>query len=76
QINAQIITPVFKDQKNGHYKIISFYAKKARGLMTRFIIDQAITDPEQLKRFDYEGYYYCGSESEGNTLVFKRDSQE
>jgi cytoplasmic iron level regulating protein YaaA (DUF328/UPF0246 family) len=76
QINAQIITPVFKDQKNGQYKIISFYAKKARGLMTRYIIDNAITDPEQLKRFDYEGYYYCESESEGNTFVFKREHQD
>ena len=76
QINAQIITPVFKDQKNGQYKIISFYAKKARGLMTRYIIDNAITNPEQLKRFDYEGYYYCESESEGNTFIFKREHQE
>jgi cytoplasmic iron level regulating protein YaaA (DUF328/UPF0246 family) len=75
-LNARIITPVFKDQKNGQYKIISFYAKKARGLMTRYIIDQAITDPEVIKKFDYEGYYFAESESEGDTWVFKRDHAE
>lgn len=72
-LNARVITPVFKDWKSGQYKIISFYAKKARGLMTRYIIDQDINDPEQLKAFDYEGYRFSASMSEGDTLVFIRD---
>ena len=75
QLNARLITPVFKDCKNGQYKIISFYAKKARGLMTRYIIDQQISDPEQLKAFDYAGYYFCAEESKGDTWVFKREEQ-
>ena len=72
-LNARVITPVFKDWKSGQYKIISFYAKKARGLMTSYIIDQEINDPEQLKAFDYEGYRFSASMSEGDTLVFIRD---
>lgn len=75
-LNAEIITPVFKDWKSGQYKIISFYAKKARGLMTRYIIDNQVDDPEQLKGFDYEGYRFAESMSEGNTLVFIRDHEE
>src|SRR5690606_707767 len=51
-LNARVITPIFKDAKNGQYKIISFYAKKASGLMSRYIIDNQITEPEPLKRFN------------------------
>ena len=58
KLNTRIITPVFKDMKNGQYKIISFYAKKARGLMSRYIIDHRINDPDQLKNFDSEGYRF------------------
>ncbi|HSG92336.1 MAG TPA: peroxide stress protein YaaA, partial [Methylotenera sp.] len=58
QLDATIITPVFKDWKNGQYKMISFYAKKARGLMSRFIIDKQIDKPEALKDFDYQGYQF------------------
>lgn len=71
-LNASIITPVFKDEKNGKYKIISFYAKKARGLMARFIIQNKITDVEGLKGFDSSGYSFCASESDSSTLTFKR----
>ena len=75
KLNAQIIKPVFLDQKNGKYKVISFYAKKARGLMARYIIENQIQDPEQLKAFDVEGYYFDPISSQGNELVFKRDEQ-
>jgi cytoplasmic iron level regulating protein YaaA (DUF328/UPF0246 family) len=72
-LNARIITPVFKDLKNGAYKIVSFYAKKARGLMVRYAADNNITDAELLKGFDYEGYKFNAELSEGDTWVFTRD---
>lgn len=72
KLNAEIIKPIFLDEKNGKYKVISFYAKKARGLMSRFIIQEKLTDKTQLKEFDLEGYQFNATESEGNTLVFKR----
>ncbi|UDN36674.1 peroxide stress protein YaaA [Proteus sp. NMG38-2] len=72
KLQAEIIKPVFLDEKNGKYKVISFYAKKARGLMSRFIIQEKLTDKTQLKEFDLEGYQFNAAESEGNTLVFKR----
>lgn len=72
KLNAEIIKPVFLDEKNGQYKVISFYAKKARGLMTRFIIQEKLTNKAQLKDFDLDGYRYHSATSEGDTLVFKR----
>ena len=76
KLNARIITPVFKDWKNGRYKMISFYAKKARGLMTRYMIDNQITDPELLKGFDYQGYRYSDEMSKADEWVFIRDHEE
>ena len=73
KLKARIITPVFKDWKNDQYKIISFYAKKARGLMTRYIIDQRIDVPEQIKQFDVDGYRFSSEMSEGDNWVFIRD---
>ncbi len=73
-LNADIITPQFKDLKNGQYKMISFFAKKARGVMARYIIDNQLTDPEQLKSFTASGYYFSAEQSSGNNLVFLRDS--
>ena len=73
-LNADIITPQFKDLKNGQYKMISFFAKKARGVMARYIIDKQLTDPEQLKSFTGSGYYFSAEQSSGNNLVFLRDS--
>ena len=73
KLNATIITPVFKDWKNGQYKMISFYAKKARGLMSRYIIDQQINSPEKLKQFDLDGYRYSDEMSQKNDWVFIRD---
>lgn len=72
-INARIVTPVFKDLKKDVYKIVSFYAKKARGLMVRYAADNAVTDPEGLKGFDYEGYAYNESLSSADEWVFTRD---
>jgi cytoplasmic iron level regulating protein YaaA (DUF328/UPF0246 family) len=71
-LDAEIITPIFKDYKNGQYKIISFYAKKARGMMVRYATINQLTTPEGLKNFDYEGYAYCEEESDASNWVFKR----
>ncbi|CAA0102910.1 Uncharacterised protein [Zhongshania aliphaticivorans] len=73
-LNADIITPIFKDYKNDKYKIISFYAKKARGLMAAYIIQNRITEVEQLKAFDREGYYYSAEQSTAREWVFLRDA--
>ena len=73
-LDADVITPQFRDLKNGQYKMISFFAKKARGLMARYIIQEGLTDPARLKRFKGEGYYYSADHSEGNTWVFLRDA--
>ena len=72
-LKARVIDTEFKDLKNGQYKIISFYAKKARGLMARYVIKQRIRDPEQLKAFDYQGYRYSPEQSKPDSLVFLRD---
>jgi len=71
-MNARIITPIFKDWKNGQYKIISFYAKKARGLMSRYIIEHQIENAEQIKQFNVDGYQYCSELSQGDDWVFIR----
>ncbi len=73
QLKARVITPMFKDAKNGHYKIISFYAKKARGLMSRYIIDHKIIEAEQIKAFDIDGYYFNQAQSTADDWVFLRD---
>lgn len=72
-LNARIINTDFKDLKNGQYKIISFYAKKARGMMSRFIIEERINDPAALKQFDVQGYRYSAEQSKPDHLVFLRD---
>lgn len=74
-LDAQIITPVFKDCKNGQYKVISFYAKKARGMMARYIIENRIESVKQLEAFDTAGYYFAADESTPTELVFKREEQ-
>ncbi len=70
---GEVITPVFKDLKNGDYKIISFYAKKARGSMCDFIIRNRVKTAEGLKDFSTDGYAFNDEMSEGATLVFTRD---
>jgi len=74
-IAARIVTPVFKDLKKGKYKIISFYAKKARGLMVRFAADHHVNDVEGLKDFNYDGYKYCKDSSSADEWVFTRDPE-
>ena len=76
QIQADIITPVFKDLKNGQYKIISFYAKKARGLMCNYIIKNKITNAEEIKKFESAGYYFSPEQSKDKEWVFLRDLGE
>lgn len=71
-LNARIITPVFKDQKNGVYKIISFFAKKARGFMSRYIIQNKLTNPEDIQRFDVAGYRFSENDSGKNEWIFTR----
>ncbi len=75
-LDAQIITPIFKDCKNGQYKVISFYAKKARGMMARYIIENRIESVADLTKFDTAGYYFCEQESTPTDLVFKREEQK
>lgn len=72
KLKAQIFTPEFKDFSNGEYKMISFFAKRARGMMTRFIIQNKLSKPEQLKLFDAGGYFFNEDLSKGNKLVFTR----
>lgn len=72
QLQGTLIKPVFLDEKNGQFKVISFYAKKARGLMSRYIIENRLSHPEQLTRFDSEGYFYDADASGAGEIVFKR----
>lgn len=73
ELDGTIVTPVFKDCKNGQFKVISFYAKKARGMMARYVIDNQITSIEQLTQFNTAGYYFVEEESSATELVFKRE---
>ena len=68
----RVISPVFHDEKNGNYKMISFFAKKARGLMARYLIVNAVSDPGGLKGFDLEGYAYYEEGSTQEKPVFRR----
>ncbi|GAB3045850.1 peroxide stress protein YaaA [Acinetobacter apis] len=76
KLQANIVKPVFLDQKNGQYKVISFHAKKARGLMARFIIEQQPQKIDDLKAFNSQGYYFDSVNSNDHELVFKRDEAE
>lgn len=75
-LNAELIAPVFKDEKNGQYKIISFYAKKARGLMTRWILENKLNSAETLIDFNVAGYRFNEEESTKNNPVFKRTEKD
>jgi cytoplasmic iron level regulating protein YaaA (DUF328/UPF0246 family) len=74
-LNADIVTPVFRDLKNGTYKIISFFAKKARGLMSRWIIKNRIEAPWDLTGFDLEGYRYSEELSTPEKPTFVREEK-
>lgn len=71
-LKVPVITPEFKDYKDGKLKMISFFAKKARGLMVRYIIDTNAETIDDLKAFNYEGYAFDANLSSGNKLVFTR----
>jgi len=71
-LKVPVITPEFKDYKDGNLRMVSFFAKKARGMMVRYIIDKNIKTLKGLKGFDYDGYSYDVKLSKGNTLVFTR----
>jgi cytoplasmic iron level regulating protein YaaA (DUF328/UPF0246 family) len=72
KLKVPVITPEFKDYKDGKLKMISFFAKKARGLMVRYIIDTNAETVDDLKGFNYEGYAFDANLSNGNKLVFTR----
>lgn len=74
-INAEIITPEFKDYKNGTYKMLGVYAKKARGMLSRYIIQNKISNTEQIKNFSEDGYSFNSEMSSGNTWVFSRNHE-
>ncbi|MGK5027284.1 peroxide stress protein YaaA [Janthinobacterium sp. RB2R34] len=76
QLNVPVISPVFEDWKNGKYKIISFYAKRARGMLARYAAVHQIRDPEQLKQFDVDGYAYVPDASNDSKWVFRRKVAE
>ena len=75
-LQANVVTPVFKDWKGGKYKIISFFAKKARGMMSRFIIQHQIDDPHQIKLFNVNGYKFDKSASTEREWIFTRKVME
>jgi cytoplasmic iron level regulating protein YaaA (DUF328/UPF0246 family) len=71
-LGCPVIAPVFQDAKDGKYKIISFYAKRARGLMARYVVENRISDPADLKGFNLDGYKYFAAESTAAKPVFRR----
>jgi len=71
-LDCEVISPVFHDAKDGKYKIISFYAKRARGLMARYVVENRITDPADLKGFNLDGYKYFAADSTPSKPVFRR----
>jgi len=71
-LKVPVIVPEFKDYKDGNLRMVSFFAKKARGMMVRYIIDKNVKTLKGVKGFDYDGYRFDPKLSEGNTLVFTR----
>jgi cytoplasmic iron level regulating protein YaaA (DUF328/UPF0246 family) len=74
-LDVPVVTPVFEDWKNGKYKIISFFAKRARGMMARYAAERGIRDPRQLKDFDVDGYVYAPEASDERAWVFRRRAE-
>jgi uncharacterized protein len=71
-LKGRVVECVFQEYKDGQYKVISFFAKKARGLMARYAIEHKLMTPEQLRHFDVDGYAYTAAESTSDRLVFRR----
>ncbi|WP_110647901.1 peroxide stress protein YaaA [Salinicola peritrichatus] len=76
KLKADVVSPVFKDEKNGQFKIISFYAKKARGLMAAWLIRERVGEPDALTEFDVAGYRYAADESQPDKPVFRRREKD
>src|SRR5690554_789822 len=76
KLHAKIITPVFKDEKNGQYKVISFWAKKARGMMARFVMNERPQSIADLRQFNSGGYRFNADESTATELVFYRSERD
>lgn len=74
-LTVPVIKPIFLDEKNGQYKVISFFAKKARGMMSRYLIEERIDNIDSIKSFTASGYEYCAKESTELNWVFKRAEQ-
>ncbi len=72
RLSQPVVSPVFQDEKQGQFKVISFYAKRARGLMARFVLSNQLTNCSQLEAFDTEGYRYCADLSTPFKPVFRR----
>ena len=75
-LGCPVISPVFQDAKDGKYKIISFYAKRARGLMARYVVENRITDPADLRGFNLDGYKYYATDSKSDKPVFRRSEKK
>ena len=73
-IDARIITPMFKDLHNGQYKFLSYYGKRARGLMARYLVQQKVETVKAIKAFAVDGYRYSEAESGDDTPVFLRNT--
>jgi uncharacterized protein len=71
-LKGRVVECVFQEYKDGQYKVISFFAKKARGLMARYAIEHKLMTPEQLRHFDVDGYAYTAAESTPDRLIFRR----
>jgi uncharacterized protein len=71
-LKGRVVECVFQEYKDGQYKVISFFAKKARGLMARYAIEHKLMTPEQLRNFDVDGYVYAAAASTPERLVFRR----
>lgn len=76
QLPGRVITPVFMDKKKGEYRVISFFAKRARGMMARYMVQQRIDRPGGLKAFNLGGYAWSARASSGDRWVFLRDEQQ
>ena len=74
QLEARLINVTFKDLSKGRYRVLSFFAKKARGALTRFIVDERLTSPGGLVDFNWQGYAHCAESSTPDHLVFLRDT--
>ncbi len=72
-LKLDIWTPVFKDHKNGNYKVISFFAKRARGMMTKFVLENRIEQLDDLRAFNSDGYYFEGIDEKKQEIIFLRD---